>query len=252
MDRSVQQKVLLHSLHSIYFQFYSQKYFAANVNIPYDCLKIKYLWLSSGSDRFATSLIPGHLGHWYRGTIIITITRMKKNHITLKQYSQYIYVTALILWDFTNLYTSTTWTVGAKCHRFQGLEDPAEPVLRIFVLPKLPEEGEHFHVSVKHLWTPNEVIWQTWREQTVADFHSLHEHKVLGVLLSFLQLFLWPLEGTSNVKVNGETLEDALARLNQDISSLPPLTNLIPGNVSGLLFFFLLRKNCGLLFVWSL
>uniref|UniRef100_A0A3P8VK16 Ring finger protein 17 n=1 Tax=Cynoglossus semilaevis TaxID=244447 RepID=A0A3P8VK16_CYNSE len=48
-----------------------------------------------------------------------------------------------------------------------------------FVLPKLPEEGEHFHVSVKHLWTPN-------------------EHKVLGVLLSFLQLFLWPLEGTSN------------------------------------------------------
>uniref|UniRef100_A0A3P8VEF9 Ring finger protein 17 n=1 Tax=Cynoglossus semilaevis TaxID=244447 RepID=A0A3P8VEF9_CYNSE len=89
----------------------------------------------------------------------------------------------------------------------EGLEDPAEPVLRTFVLPKLPEEGEHFHVSVKHLWTPNE-------------------------------LFLWPLEGTSNVKVNGETLEDALARLNQDISSLPPLTNLIPGNVSGLLFFF--------------
>ncbi|XP_008326680.1 RING finger protein 17 [Cynoglossus semilaevis] len=80
----------------------------------------------------------------------------------------------------------------------EGLEDPAEPVLRTFVLPKLPEEGEHFHVSVKHLWTPNE-------------------------------LFLWPLEGTSNVKVNGETLEDALARLNQDISSLPPLTNLIPG-----------------------
>lgn len=79
----------------------------------------------------------------------------------------------------------------------------------------------------------------------VTDSYST----VLGLLLSFLQLFLWPLEGTSNVKVNGETLEDALARLNQDISSLPPLTNLIPGNVSGLLFFFLLRKNCGLLFV---
>lgn len=142
------------------------------------------LWLSSGTDHFATSLIPGHLGHWYWGIIIITIIRMKlkkinnHHHITLKQYSQYIYVTALILWDSTNLYTSTTWTVGAKCHHFQGLEDPAEPVLRTFVLPKLPEEGEHFHVSVKHLWTPNEVIWQTWREQTVADFHSLHEHKV--------------------------------------------------------------------------
>uniref|UniRef100_A0A3P8U2J1 Ring finger protein 17 n=1 Tax=Amphiprion percula TaxID=161767 RepID=A0A3P8U2J1_AMPPE len=35
---------------------------------------------------------------------------------------------------------------------------PEEPMLGPFVDPNMPQEGEHFHVMVKHLWTPNEVI----------------------------------------------------------------------------------------------
>lgn len=48
--------------------------------------------------------------------------------------------------------------------------------------------------------------------------------------LSVLQLFLWPLEGTADIKVDGETLDEALTRTNADISSLPHLTNFPPGN----------------------
>ncbi|XP_040005066.1 RING finger protein 17 isoform X2 [Xiphias gladius] len=76
----------------------------------------------------------------------------------------------------------------------EGLRGPEEPMLGPFIYPNLPEEGEQFQVRVKHLWTPNE-------------------------------LFLWPLEGTADVEVDGERLEEALTRVNANISSLPRLTN---------------------------
>jgi len=40
---------------------------------------------------------------------------------------------------------------------FKGLRGPEELMLGPFVTPNLPEEGKHFKVRVKHLWTPNEV-----------------------------------------------------------------------------------------------
>uniref|UniRef100_A0A4W6DQE7 Ring finger protein 17 n=1 Tax=Lates calcarifer TaxID=8187 RepID=A0A4W6DQE7_LATCA len=76
----------------------------------------------------------------------------------------------------------------------EGLRDPEEPVLGPFIYPNLPQEGEQFQVKVKHLWTPNE-------------------------------LFLWPLEVSADVEVDGETLESALTRINAEISDMPGLTN---------------------------
>nr|XP_046259663.1 RING finger protein 17 isoform X1 [Scatophagus argus] len=76
----------------------------------------------------------------------------------------------------------------------EGLREPEEPMLGPFKNPKLPQKGECFQVRVKHLLTPNE-------------------------------LFLWPLEGTADVEVDGETLDQALAKINADINSLPQLTN---------------------------
>uniref|UniRef100_A0A3B4Z7Q8 Ring finger protein 17 n=1 Tax=Stegastes partitus TaxID=144197 RepID=A0A3B4Z7Q8_9TELE len=80
----------------------------------------------------------------------------------------------------------------------EGLRGPEEPMLGPFVNPNLPQKGEHFQVRVKHLWTPNE-------------------------------LFLWPLEGTADMEVDGETLDQALTRINANISSLPRLTSFPPG-----------------------
>ncbi|XP_067460458.1 RING finger protein 17 isoform X1 [Thunnus thynnus] len=80
----------------------------------------------------------------------------------------------------------------------EGLRDPEEPMLGPFIYPNLPQEGEQFQVRVKHLWTPNE-------------------------------LFLWPLEGTADVEVDGETLDEALARINANIDSLSRLTNFPQG-----------------------
>uniref|UniRef100_UPI0037E8DC3E RING finger protein 17 n=1 Tax=Semicossyphus pulcher TaxID=241346 RepID=UPI0037E8DC3E len=85
------------------------------------------------------------------------------------------------------------WDINAE-----GLRGPEEPMLGPFIYPNLPQEGEHFKVRVKHLWTPNE-------------------------------LFLWPLEGTSDVEVDGETLDEALTRINEDINSLPRLTSFPQG-----------------------
>ncbi|XP_045910588.1 RING finger protein 17 isoform X2 [Micropterus dolomieu] len=76
----------------------------------------------------------------------------------------------------------------------EGLRGPEEPMLGPYIFPNLPQEGEHFKVRVKHLWTPNE-------------------------------LFLWPLEVIADVKVDGETLDEALTRINANISSLPQLTS---------------------------
>lgn len=47
-----------------------------------------------------------------------------------------------------------------------------------------------------------------------------------------LQLFLWPLEETADVEVDGETLDDALYRINEDIDSLTHLTNFPQGYIS--------------------
>ncbi|XP_070831610.1 RING finger protein 17 [Chaetodon trifascialis] len=80
----------------------------------------------------------------------------------------------------------------------EGLRGPEEPMLGPFVLPNLPQKGEHFQVRVKHLLTPNE-------------------------------LFLWPLEGTAYVEVDGETLDEALRRVNANIDSLPQLTSFPQG-----------------------
>ncbi|XP_042350877.1 RING finger protein 17-like [Plectropomus leopardus] len=81
------------------------------------------------------------------------------------------------------------WDIDTK-----DLKGPEEPMLGPFIYPNLPQEGEKFQVRVKHLWTPNE-------------------------------LFLWPLEGIADVEVDGETLDEALTRINADICSLQPLTN---------------------------
>ncbi|KAM6978397.1 RING finger protein 17 [Tautogolabrus adspersus] len=81
----------------------------------------------------------------------------------------------------------------------EGLRDSEEPMLGPFMYPNLPQEGEHFKVRVKHLWTPNE-------------------------------LFLWPLEGAGDVKVDGETLDEALTRINEDINSLPRLSSFPHGS----------------------
>ncbi|XP_056144863.1 RING finger protein 17 [Lampris incognitus] len=78
----------------------------------------------------------------------------------------------------------------------EGLKLPDSPRLGTFTYSALPEEGEHFPVRVKHLWTPND-------------------------------LFLWALDGSAaaEVKVGGETLVEALARVTANIDSLPPLSN---------------------------
>ncbi|XP_028991937.1 RING finger protein 17 [Betta splendens] len=81
----------------------------------------------------------------------------------------------------------------------EDLRITEELVLGPFVFPNLPQKGEQFQVKVKHLCTPNE-------------------------------LFLWPLSGTYEVEVEGETLDEALTTLNENIDSLPRLTHFSPGS----------------------
>uniref|UniRef100_I3KFC3 Ring finger protein 17 n=1 Tax=Oreochromis niloticus TaxID=8128 RepID=I3KFC3_ORENI len=80
----------------------------------------------------------------------------------------------------------------------EGLRDPEELMLGSFTYPNLPQEGEHFKVVVKHMCTPNE-------------------------------LFLWPLEGTADAKVNGESLDEALTRINRNIDTVPRLSSFPEG-----------------------
>ncbi|XP_061580277.1 RING finger protein 17 [Cololabis saira] len=82
------------------------------------------------------------------------------------------------------------WNINTEGVRSR--EEP--PLLGPFIYPNLPQEGEEFKVLVKHLRTPNE-------------------------------LFLWPLVETANVEVDGETLDEALTRINADIDTLPLLTS---------------------------
>ncbi|KAJ0070701.1 hypothetical protein NL108_017887, partial [Boleophthalmus pectinirostris] len=74
---------------------------------------------------------------------------------------------------------------------FKGLLEE-EQLLGSFIYPELPPEGEDFPVKIKHLWTPNE-------------------------------LFLWPLEGL-DTKINGQTLDTALNRVNTAIDKVPRLS----------------------------
>ncbi|XP_075961117.1 RING finger protein 17 [Anarhichas minor] len=85
------------------------------------------------------------------------------------------------------------WDIDIK-----DLRGPEEPMLGPFIYPDLPQVGEQFQVRVKHLWTPN-------------------------------VLFLWPLEGTADVEVDGETLDEALTRINANISALQRLSNFRQG-----------------------
>ncbi|XP_030614244.1 RING finger protein 17 isoform X2 [Archocentrus centrarchus] len=80
----------------------------------------------------------------------------------------------------------------------EDLKGPEEPMLGLFTYPTLPQKGQHFKVKVKHLLTPNE-------------------------------LFLWPMEETADVEVNGETLDDALTRINRNIGSLTRLSSFPEG-----------------------
>ncbi|XP_034050572.1 LOW QUALITY PROTEIN: RING finger protein 17-like [Thalassophryne amazonica] len=66
-----------------------------------------------------------------------------------------------------------------------------EPTLGPFIKPQLPSKGEELPVK----------------------------------------LYLWPLVGSYNMEINGETLNEALSRINRDISSLPRLTNFPPGKI---------------------
>ncbi|XP_027878178.1 RING finger protein 17 isoform X1 [Xiphophorus couchianus] len=76
----------------------------------------------------------------------------------------------------------------------ESLMGPEEPVLGSFVSPNLPLEGEHFEVRVTHLWTPNE-------------------------------LFLWPLKDMAGSEMMDDSLDEALTRINANITSLPRLTS---------------------------
>ncbi|KAM9342298.1 RING finger protein 17 [Pholidichthys leucotaenia] len=78
----------------------------------------------------------------------------------------------------------------------EGLEFSEEPPLGSFLFSNLPQVGESLEVRVKHVLTPNE-------------------------------LFLWPLEGTADVQVNGECLDEALARIKPNC--LPQLTSFPQG-----------------------
>ncbi|TWW80400.1 RING finger protein 17, partial [Takifugu flavidus] len=79
----------------------------------------------------------------------------------------------------------------------EGLMDPAEPILGSFIYPDMPQKGSQFQAQVCHLWTPN-------------------------------RLFLKPLEATAHLKVDGETLNEALKRANADVRNLPRLSDFPP------------------------
>lgn len=64
--------------------------------------------------------------------------------------------------------------------------------------------------------------------------------------MSVLQLFLWPLKGTADVKVDGETFDEALTRINSNINSLLRLTNFIAGNISVLTACVSMHRCCSL------
>ncbi|XP_035531967.1 RING finger protein 17 isoform X2 [Morone saxatilis] len=81
----------------------------------------------------------------------------------------------------------------------EGQRGPEEPMLGPFIYPNLPQEGQQFRVKVKHLLTPNE-------------------------------LFMWPLEGIADEEVDGETLDEALTRINANINILPRLTSFPHGS----------------------
>lgn len=66
------------------------------------------------------------------------------------------------------------------------------------------------------------------------------------ILMFVLQLFLRPLDGIAETEVDGETLDDALCRINIDINSLPKFTNFYHGNI--LLCLLSNSRNRGICF----
>ncbi|CAG08247.1 unnamed protein product [Tetraodon nigroviridis] len=74
----------------------------------------------------------------------------------------------------------------------KGLVDPVEPILGPFLDLDIPQKGAQFQARVRHLRTPN-------------------------------KLFLMPLDGTADLEVDGETLDDALRRVNAAIDKLPQI-----------------------------
>ncbi|KAM9804538.1 RING finger protein 17 [Neosynchiropus ocellatus] len=75
----------------------------------------------------------------------------------------------------------------------ESLKGCDEKIFRPFISPALPPANSCFQVAIKHLLTPNE-------------------------------LYLWPMEAGTEVRVEGETLEEALSRINEDIDALPGVT----------------------------
>ncbi|KAM8857152.1 RING finger protein 17 isoform 4-T4 [Synchiropus picturatus] len=76
----------------------------------------------------------------------------------------------------------------------ENLKVRDEKIFRPFISPALPPLNSCFQVAVKHLLTPNEM-------------------------------YLWPMEGGgTELRVDGETLEDALSRINENIDALPRAT----------------------------
>ncbi|XP_053732823.1 RING finger protein 17 isoform X2 [Synchiropus splendidus] len=76
----------------------------------------------------------------------------------------------------------------------ENLKVRDEKIFRPFISPALPPLNSCFQVAVKHLLTPNEM-------------------------------YLWPMEGGgTELRVDGETLEDALNRINENIDALPRAT----------------------------
>ncbi|XP_030642398.1 RING finger protein 17 [Chanos chanos] len=75
----------------------------------------------------------------------------------------------------------------------EGMNDLA-PVLGVYTEPKLPDKGKHFRVRIKHIRTPNEV-------------------------------FLCLLDKTACEQEEAESLEEALRRVNEEVNTLPRLTD---------------------------
>ncbi|KAI4883302.1 hypothetical protein NFI96_024399 [Prochilodus magdalenae] len=75
----------------------------------------------------------------------------------------------------------------------EGLEEP-QAILGVYTNPRLPDKGKHFRVIIKHIRTPNEVVFLSLLDAAPCDQEQ-------------------------------EPLVEALERVNTDIDSLPHLTD---------------------------
>uniref|UniRef100_I3KFC2 Ring finger protein 17 n=1 Tax=Oreochromis niloticus TaxID=8128 RepID=I3KFC2_ORENI len=87
---------------------------------------------------------------------------------------------------------------------FDDWDINTELMLGSFTYPNLPQEGEHFKVVVKHMCTPNEV-------DTLYIINYIHN-------------------SCCHIKnVNGESLDEALTRINRNIDTVPRLSSFPEG-----------------------